>query len=194
MTSMSPLKTFPKSYNSRAPLLPLHSPNTGSLDYYCIRLEDQLTKLKTEDVFAAMRNENPLVVREFAEKTLLGLSLFSSEKPTAMTFTHYDSLPRNILVSESSPYLVTGILDFEFAGFFPNEEFTNNAITNSDDWPEAAYRVFLEELEGLGERTPLRRIDRGLWKEACRLVQIAEDVVPWYLREGDTKGRNWRQN
>lgn len=167
---MSPLKTFPKSYNSRAPLLPLHSPNTGSLDYYCIRLEDQLTKLKTEDVFAAMRNETPLVVREFAEKTLLGLSLFSSEKPTAMTFTHYDSLPHNILVSESSPPLVAGILDFEFAGFFPNEEeFTNNATANSDDWPEEAYRVFLEELEGLRERTPTRYqpgiVERGL--RAC---------------------------
>lgn len=78
-------------------------------------------------------------------------------------------------------------MDFEFAGFFPNEEFTNNAIANSDDWPEAAYRVFLEELEGLRERTPLRRIDQGLWKEACRHVQITEDVAPWYLREGDTK-------
>lgn len=89
---MSPLKTFPKSYNSRAPLLPLHSPNTSSLDYYFIRPEDQLTKLKTEHVFAAMRNETPLVVREFAEKTLLGLSLFSSDKPAAMTFTHYDFL------------------------------------------------------------------------------------------------------
>jgi aminoglycoside phosphotransferase (APT) family kinase protein len=76
-----------------------------------------------------------------------------------MTFTHHDFSPGNILVSESSPLLVTGILDFESAGFFPNEESTNNAIAYSDDWPEAVYRVFLEELEGLGERTPLRGID-----------------------------------
>jgi len=42
----------------------------------CIKLEDQLTKLETEDVFTAMRNEVSPVVRESAEKTLLGLSLF----------------------------------------------------------------------------------------------------------------------
>jgi len=60
-----------------------------------------------------------------------------------MTFTHYDFSPRNILVSEGSPPLVTSVLDFEFAGFFPNEDqFTNNAIANNQDWPEAAYRVF----------------------------------------------------
>jgi hypothetical protein len=154
-------------------------PNTSSLDYYSIKLEDQLTKLETEDVFAAMRNEVSLVVREFAEKKLRGLSLFSSDKPAAMTFTHYDFSPRKILVWESSPPLVTGILDFEFAGFFPNEEeFTNNAIANNEDWPEAAYRVFLEELERLGERTPLRGIDQESWNEACRLVQITEDVAP----------------
>ena len=68
-----------------------------------------------------------------------------------MTFTHHDFSPGNILV--------TGILDFEFAGFFPNEESTNDAIVYSEDWPEAVYRVFPEELEGLGERTPLRGID-----------------------------------
>lgn len=38
--------------------------------------------------------------------------------------------------------------------------------------------VFLEELEKLGERTPLRGIDQESWKEACRLVQITEDVAP----------------
>jgi hypothetical protein len=164
-------------------------PITSYLDYYCIKLEDQLTKLETEDVFAAMRNEVSPVVREFAEKTLLGLSLFSGDKAAAMTFIHYDFSPRNILVSESSPPLVTGILDFEFAGFFPNEEeFTNNAIANKEDWPEEAYTGFLEELERLGERTPLQGIDQESWKEACRLVQITEDVAPWYLSEGGTKG------
>jgi hypothetical protein len=40
-------------------------------------------------------------------------------------------------------------LDFEFAGFSPNEESTNDAIVYSDDWPVAVYRVFPEELEGL---------------------------------------------
>jgi aminoglycoside phosphotransferase (APT) family kinase protein len=138
--------------------LPLRSPRVHDQFFRlnCIKLEDQLTKLETKDVFAAMRNEVSSVVWEFAEKTLLGLSLFSSDKPSALTFTHYDFSPRNILVSQGSPRLVTGILDFEFAGFFPNEEeFTNNAIANNQDWPEAAYRVLLEELEKLGERTPL---------------------------------------
>ena len=47
---------------------------------------------------------------------------------------------------------------------------------------------FLEELEKLGERTRLRGIDQESWKEACRLVQITEDIAPWYLRRGGTKG------
>jgi hypothetical protein len=65
-----------------------------------------------------------------------------------------------IFSSRSSPFLVTDILDFEFAGFLPNEEESrNNAIAHSDDWPEAVYRVLLEEPEEFGEGTPLRGID-----------------------------------
>src|SRR5271167_4608062 len=33
----------------------LPEPITSSLDYYCIKLEDQLTKLEAEDIFAAIR-------------------------------------------------------------------------------------------------------------------------------------------
>jgi hypothetical protein len=77
-----------------------------------------------------------------------------------MTFTHHDFSPGHILVSESSPLLITDILDFEFAGFFLNEEESrNNAIAYSDYWLEAVNRIFLEEPAGLGERTPLRGID-----------------------------------
>ena len=131
---------------SQAPMLPLRSPKAHYQFFRlsCIRLENQLTKLEAEDVFAAMRNGVSLVAREFAETTILALSLFSIDRPAAMTFKHYDFSPRNILVSEGSSPLVTGILDFEFAGLYPNEEqFTNNAITNNQDWPEAAYMVVL---------------------------------------------------
>jgi hypothetical protein len=164
-------------------------PITRSLDYYRIRLEDQLTKLETEDVFLAARNQVSPLVQEFVKNSLPRLSLFANDKSEATTFTHYDFSPRNILVSETSPPSVTGILDFEFAGFFPEEEeFTNNAIANAGDWPEPAYEVFLEELERLGVKTPLQGIDQRAWKEACSLVQITGDVAPWYLREGGTKG------
>lgn len=118
---------------------------TCSLDYYRVKLEDQLTKLETEDVFSTKRNQVSPVVREFVKNSLPGLSLFSGEEYAAITFTHCDFSPRNILISESSPPVVTGILDFEFAGFFPNEEeFTNNAIANADDWPGPAYGSFLD--------------------------------------------------
>src|SRR2546421_9382117 len=80
---------------SQAPMLPLRSPRAHYQFFRlsCIRLENQLTKLETEDVFAAMRNEVSLVAREFAEKMILALSLFSSDRPAAMTFTHYDFFP-----------------------------------------------------------------------------------------------------
>jgi hypothetical protein len=162
---------------------------TCSLDYYRIKLEDQLTKLETEDVFSVARHQVSPHVRESVRSSLPGLSLFSRDKSTAFAFTHYDFSPRNILISGSSPPVVTGILDFEFAGFFPNEEeFTNNAIANADDWPEPAYRVFLEELERLGVKTPLRGIDQKSWVDAYGLVHIMGDVAPWYLREGGTNG------
>jgi hypothetical protein len=51
----------------------LPEPIISSLDYYCIKLEDQLTKLKAKDVFATIRNKVSPVIRAFAEKTLLGL-------------------------------------------------------------------------------------------------------------------------
>jgi hypothetical protein len=162
---------------------------TCSLDYYRIKLEDQLTKLETEEAFSATRNQVSPLIRGFVKNSLPGLSLFSGDESAAIAFTHYDFSPRNILVSENSPPVVTGILDFEFAGFFPSEEeFANNAIANADDWPESAYRAFLEELERLGIKTPLRGIDEKLWREAYQLVQITGDVAPWYLREGGIKG------
>ena len=164
-------------------------PIISSSDYYRIKLEDQLTKLDSEDVFSATRSEVSPLIRYFIKNALPELTLFSSDQPTAITFTHYDFSPRNILVSESSPPSITGILDFEFGGFFPHEEeFTNNAIANANDWLEPAYKVFLEELERLQVRTPLRGIDGRSWREACRLVQITEDVAPWNLREGGIKG------
>ena len=64
----------------------------------------------------------------------------------------------------------------------------NNAIANSDDWPEAALLSFWRNWRAWREDTSAS-IDRESWKETCRLVQITADITPWYLREGGMKGQ-----
>ena len=160
------------------------------LDYYKVKLEDQLMKLETEPVFAARRDEVSPLVRSFIQDVLPKLSLFHTSCASPFTFTHYDFSPRNILVSSEDPSQVTGILDFEFAGFFPEEEeFTNNAVANVEDWPAAtSYDTLLTELGKRGVKTPLSGMDEIAWQEACALVRVIADVAPWYLREGGMQG------
>jgi hypothetical protein len=163
-------------------------PTYSTLEYYQVRLQDQLTKLETEDVFASKRTEVSPLVRDFMTKSLPALHLFNRDTPARPTFTQYDFSPRNILVSGSPPH-VTGLVDFEFAGFFPpEEEFANNAVGNEGDWPAPVYDMFLLELEKLGVETPLRGFSVQRWNEARLLMLLIEDIAPWYLREGGIKG------
>lgn len=98
------------------------------------------------------------------------------------TFTHMDISPRNVLVS-GSPSSITGLVDFEFAGFFPPEEdFANNVISNEGDWPADAYETFLDQLENLDIQTPVKGFSKSSWREAMLLMKLKESIAPWFLR------------
>ena len=113
-------------------------------------------------------------------------------------FTHYDLSPRNTLVSfpdsttsttctctsHVSPK-ITGIIDFEFAGFFPpSHEFVNDYVDNGGDWPEQVYSSYLARLEELGVPTPRRGIDERLWKLEHQLGILLDNIAPWWLPGG----------
>ncbi|GAM91564.1 hypothetical protein ANO11243_096160 [Dothideomycetidae sp. 11243] len=136
-------------------------PILTALEYYHIRLQDQLQKLETEPALTLLREKIAARVRHFTSHSLPTLPQ-SASKPT---FTHYDFSPRNVLVSDCSPARVTGLVDFEFAGFFPAEEdFANTAVNNEGDWPADAYEWFLEGLEAYGVETPLRGFSEERWR------------------------------
>ena len=165
------------------------------LNYYRIKLLDQLRKRETEAVFAAIRHDVSTLVQKFMQDSLPNLSLFHRSITDDFTFTHYDFSPRNILVSKDDPPHVTGVFDFEFAGFFPTEEeFTNNAIANAGDWSVASFDIFLTELENLGVKTPWNGMDKDAWQEACKLVQIIGTLPRGIFEKVACRVRNWKRN
>lgn len=150
-------------------------------EWYAIRLQHQIERLETEATFTPNRSlSTPL--RRFLTSTLP--SLFASNTAVdEFVFTHHDLSPRNILISEEPP-MITGIVDFEFAGFFPPlAEFLNDAIHNEGDWPQDAYDGYLAGLEKNGIPTPARGIDKANWEKACQLELLLQHVAPWWLPE-----------
>ena len=175
----------------------INSPHTQSksifsaLEYYRTRLENQMAKLLTEEEYAPNRASISPLIESFSATDLP--KIYHLSQPTIPTFTHYDISPRNILISGSPPS-ITGLLDPEFAGFFPpEEEFANDAVFNEGDWPSEAYEVFLGELERFGVKTPRTGFDGRAWKEAILLMQLIEDVAPWELREMGEGGKEARR-
>ena len=192
----SSCSTFPGLPDCRVEGLLLCStqPSSTTLsarEYYKHRLEDQSTIMQTEDVFTPNRTQIVRLVKAFTADTLPRLLVTS--QPENSVFTHYDFSPRNVLVSTTSPPQITGIVDFEFAGFFPHEEdFVNDAVDNAGDWPEPSYKVFLDELEKCGVKTPLRGLDGRLWREAVSLRRLTENIAPWRLRPCGVEGSELR--
>ena len=133
-------------------------PITTVADYCKVLIEHKLRTLETNETFEPNRS---LVapVRKFMQQVLPTMSRLNAGAD-GFVFTHYDLSPRNVLVSGSPPQ-ITGIVDFEFAGFFPAlDEFLNDYIENSNDWPKEVYEVYLKRLEENGVPTPLKGIDK----------------------------------
>ena len=153
--------------------------------YYKVKLEDRLRLLETSETHAQNRSLIPLL-RTFMEQTLPKLTLDGNSSkdgiPTdQFVFTHYDLSPRNILISGQSPR-ITGIVDFEFSGFFsPLEEFLNDYVGNRGDWPKEIYNAYLAGLEQNGVATPAKSIASLHWKQAYGLEKLVDNIAPWWL-------------
>jgi hypothetical protein len=159
-------------------------------DYYKLRIENKMKTLETNETFAPNRHlVQPL--QDFIRQVLLTLSSLDT-KDDSFVFTHYDLSPRNILVSGKPPQ-ITGIVDFEFSGFFPPlDEFLNDCIANNGDWPQDMYEVYLKRLESNGVPTPLAGIKKDHWEQMALLEELVEKIAPWWL-PGRFRGEQLKQ-
>ena len=151
------------------------------LDYYKARLENEVDRLKQDDIFKSSRATLSEPLSDFFKDKLPQLELMK-ESGAPFIFTHYDLSPRNILVAEGLPLTLTGIVDFEFAGFFPaEEEFTNLSITNKGDWPEELEKWLYGELDFIFSVTK-ESLPQGLpFTQACSIIEMVNNIAPWWL-------------
>jgi hypothetical protein len=115
------------------------------------------------------------------------MSIFSQPINTAgFVFTSADLGPRNVLVSGSPP-VITGLIDFEFSGFFsPFEEFVQEWPDEEDgevDWPSDMWETMLQALERRDVFTPLRIRGTGAHKEIGLLGKLRNYIAPWWLTQ-----------
>jgi Ser/Thr protein kinase RdoA (MazF antagonist) len=155
-------------------------------DYYRIRIAKKMGELEGKPVYEPNRAVVLPLLKDFVTEKLPHLKLLSqdietSEATSTFVFTHYDLSPRNILVSGQPPR-ITGIVDFEFAGFFsPLEEFLNDHVNNNGDWPDEIYQSYLDKLEQNGIATPARGFDKEQWEQALCLEELLQHIAPWWL-------------
>ncbi|KAF5683567.1 kinase-like domain-containing protein [Fusarium denticulatum] len=149
------------------------------LEYYNLRIKNKMKTLETNETFAPNRNLlQPL--KTFIQQDLPTIKSLNT-KHDSFVFTHYDLSPRNILVS-GQPLHITGIVDFEFSGFFPPlDEFLNDCIANNGDWPKDMYEAYLKRLESNGIPTPLEGIKKDHWEQMALLEELVEKIAPWWL-------------
>lgn len=153
-------------------------PITSQLEYYRVRLETRLQKLQELDIFAKNRSLVPSI-RDFIANQLPKLGISNGQD--RFLFTHYDLSPRNVLISADHTR-ITGIIDFEFSGFFTElDEFVNDSVANEGDWSDAFYEAYLSRLEACGMNTPRNGIKDQLWREATTLSRFEDNIAPWWL-------------
>ena len=151
--------------------------------YHKVLTSDKLSILKTDATYARNSHLAPSLQR-FVSDTLPNLELVAGPAGDKFILTHYDLSPRNILVSGSPP-VITGIVDFEFAGFFPEtEEFVSDHVGNKDDIPGDMYAAYTRHLEKLGVATPGGSLDERIWHQAHQVGILATNVAPWWLPGG----------
>ncbi|KAH7259037.1 uncharacterized protein BKA55DRAFT_687326 [Fusarium redolens] len=158
--------------------------------YYRLRIENKIKTLETNATFAPNRGlVQPL--QTFIRQDLPTIGVLTTEDDS-FVFTHYDLSPRNILTSGQPPR-ITGIVDFEFSGFFPPlDEFLNDCIANDGDWPKDMYETYLGRLESNGVLTPLEGIKNGQWEQMALLEELVGKSAPWWL-PGEFQGQQLEQ-
>lgn len=166
----------------------LNEPIARIHDYYRLKLDNKMQLLESVDILA--RNRHLLgSLRKLRDERLpeFSFSEIFTQMGTpedAFLFTHYDLFPRNILVSGESPPKVTGIVDWEFSGFFaPLDEFLEDWL-DAGDWPEPFYTTFLKALEEKGVATPAGGVRGDAWHVAYWLERAIESAAPWWLLPG----------
>lgn len=151
--------------------------------YHRTKIEQKIKELQKSETHAPNRHLIPKL-QDFLDKTLPRLRMTASDTDAPRyVFTHYDFSPRNVLISESRQ--ITGIVDFEWAGFFDEiDEFLNDYSANLEDWGDAPYQAYLERLEQNRIKTPLKGIQKAVWEKARCLDKILENIAPWWLPGG----------
>ncbi|KAM0261504.1 hypothetical protein ACHAQJ_002186 [Trichoderma viride] len=170
----------------------LPTPIATIQEYYRLKLDNKLKQLESSDAFT--RNRHLLdSLKSLYEEKLPRLSFDDMFKQSAIPtntfqFTHYDLFPRNILVSGSPPR-ITGIVDFEFSGFFPPiDEFLDDWL-DGGDWPEDFYIAYLKRLEENGVATPAKSVKGDSWQMAWWLEKIIENASPWWVLGDSDEGQ-----
>lgn len=184
-------RSFPDLTSSKSLVIEtslLHTfpwPITGR--YYPTSAMDQLARLEKESQFQWSWNTHGESWKRWADEELSHQPLC---QPNECVFTHLDFSPRNILVSDDAGVLkVTGVLDFEFSGFFPpQEEFLNAMIRQNTDWEEHHWEIIMRELAKLGQKAPAVSgvaqemcFNATEWKQACLIVNILDRLAPWEI-------------
>lgn len=163
--------------------LRITTPIASISQQYAVKMEQKINDLENSDGYLPNRYLVP-VLRNFIGTRLPQLNTDVAPYPRSsgnFVFTHWDVSPRNILVTESPPR-ISGIVDFEFAGFFsPVHEFLNDFIGNEGDWPATHYSTYLEELGRKGIDTPALGIDKVIWDNLYSLEKLSEHIAPWWL-------------
>jgi hypothetical protein len=172
---------------------PSKQPLTSLLAYYQTEIEHQINVMRSNRVFALTRAELLPLLNTFVKDDLCSFSIFDHGQNERFVFTWNDIAPRNILISGQPPK-ITGIVDFEFSGFFPpmedfQQEWDEDNV-ESMEWPQDMYEAFQTRMAERGAETPLSmRSTQNLrstqnWKEYQRLYMLRDNIAPWWLLQG----------
>ena len=170
-----------------------YQPMTSLLSYWSAKLSHAIKQLSTKEIYAGSRQLLLPPLNRFIEEILPNLAIFqnSPEEKNGFVFTHTDLSSRNVLVAGSPPR-ITGVVDFEFSGFFPEmHDFTGYSIVSDEDdeggWPVLMYNEVLRHLEDTGVVTPLYLKGSRQWRDLMGLVDLETYIAPWWLATGGTE-------
>ena len=171
---------------------------TSKMEYHRKCIEDALGVFNTKPVYRSDHHAvTAQLVSGFVAVDFEKLSLFSGIAQSPR-FTHKDFAPHNVLVSltDSGALEVTGLLDVEFAGYFPDEDECADLVASPWEpgiWPQDFQDHFLRALSSCGSEvcptsTTGLPCDRTFapqrWREVLLLRALAENLAPWSLDEG----------